>query len=122
MAWATTVDATQLVSITNTEQFFDTLVTLGPREIADCQVDVDFVVTPTDDMVVAVYTTVKESPDKWDKVPFFGLVVDKGNDPNILSFLVGPGVYKFRVGVAASGAVDTHTSADLSYKLDGVSA
>ena len=37
----------------------------------------------------------------------------------IISFLV-TGVYKFRVGVRRSGSTDTITSADLSYRKDGV--
>lgn len=122
MAWDSDTAATQLTSIAATEKFFSTVVTLTPREISHVQVDINFVSTPTDDMLVAVYTTLDDSSERWDLVPWISFVVDKAVDPNILSFNIGPGVYRWRVGVVASGATDTHTSADLSYRSDGVDA
>jgi hypothetical protein len=41
MAWGSDAAATQLTSIT-TEQFFDQVPTLNPRETAHVQVSVDF--------------------------------------------------------------------------------
>ncbi len=121
MAWGADTAMTQLTSITNIEQFFSTLVTLNPREIAHCQADINFVVTPTDDMILSVYTTLDAASEVWDDTPLLTFTIDKDTDPHQVSFVVGPGIYKFRIGVKASGATDTHTSADLSYRLDGVS-
>jgi hypothetical protein len=47
--------AAQLTGIT-TEQFFDQVPTLNPRETAHVQVSVDFPSSPTDHAIVAVYT------------------------------------------------------------------
>jgi hypothetical protein len=56
MAWGSDTAATQLTGIT-TEQFFDQVPTLNPRETAHLQVAVDFPASPTDHAIVAVYTT-----------------------------------------------------------------
>ena len=122
MAWDIDTAATQLTSIAGTEKFFSTVVTLTPRELSHVQVKIDFVSTPTDDMIVAVYTTLDTTSEVWDLIPWLSFVVDKAADPNIVSFNIGPGVYRWRVGVVRSGATDTHTSADLSYRSDGVDA
>jgi hypothetical protein len=119
MAWAAKNSSTQLTSIT-TEQFFDDLVTLNPREAAHCQVDVNFPATPTDNAIVSVYTTLDASSENWDDTPIAQFVVDKGTDPNAVSFTI-IGVYKFRVGVKRSGSTDTIASADFAFRTDGVS-
>jgi hypothetical protein len=59
MAWGSDTAATQLSSIT-TEQFFNQVPTLNPRETAHVQVSVDFPSSPTDHLLVAVYTTLDE--------------------------------------------------------------
>lgn len=118
MTWSGKTSATQLTSIT-TEQFFSTLVTLNPGESAHCQVDINPPATPTDYGVVSVYATLDDAAENWDDTPILAFQVDKALDPNAVSFLVS-GVYKFRVGVKRSGTTDTITSADFSYRLDGV--
>jgi hypothetical protein len=47
MAWGSDTAATQLTSIT-TEQFFNQVPTLNPRETAHVQVSVDFPGSPTE--------------------------------------------------------------------------
>lgn len=121
MAWGSKTSATQLTSITTTEQFFDETPQLNPRETAHVEVEVDFQSTPTDGVVVSVYGTLDATSESWDDEPLMQFKVDEGTDPNKVSFLVS-GVYKFRVGVAASDGADTHTSADMSFRKDGVSA
>lgn len=118
MAWTSETSATQLTSIT-TEQFFSTTPTLTPRELAHCKVKIDFPGTPTDHGVVSVYGSLDGS--NWDNTPLMQFTVDNGIDPNQVSFVV-MGIYQFRVGVKRSGSTDTLTSADFSYRLDGVSA
>ena len=118
MAWSTETTATQLTSITSTEQFFDVAPVSTPGESYVVEVDVNFVVTPTDDMIVALYGTLAATPD-WDDTPIQEWVVDKDTDPNKISFVVS-GLYKWRVGCRAGGATDTQTSADLGYREDNV--
>jgi hypothetical protein len=119
MAWGSKTNATQLTSVT-TEQFFSTVVTLNPGERAHVQVSCDFPATPTDHLLVAVYTTLDDSTENWDDVPFLEFSIDNAIDQSSIAFLV-EGVYKFRVGVRRSGSTDTITSADMSYRKDGVS-
>ena len=102
MAWGSDTAATQLSSIT-TEQFFNQIPTLNPRETAHCQVSVDFPGSPTDHVIVAVYTTLDDSSEVWDIIPMMEFLIQNTTDPNRISFLV-TGVYKFRVGVR----VDRH--------------
>ena len=112
MAWGSDTAATQLTSIT-TEQFFNQVPTLNPRETAHVQVSVDFPSSPTDHAIVAVYTTLDDTSEVWDLIPMMEFLIENTTDPNRISFLV-TGVYKFRVGVRRSGSTDTITSADLS--------
>ncbi len=119
MAWGSKTSATQLTAIT-TEQFFDELITLNPRELTHVQVDVDFPGSPTDDCIIALYGTLDDRSEDWDDTPFREIAVSKDTDPNAVSFTVG-GVYKFRIGARRSGSTDTFASADMSYRKDGVS-
>lgn len=118
MAWGSETNATQLTSIT-TEQFFSTLISLNPGETAVVQVSVDFPTTPTDDAIVGCYATLDDTSEVWDVVPFYEARLRNDNDPNRLTLAVRD-VYKFRVGVRRSGSTDTLTSADLSYRKNGV--
>ena len=104
-----------------TEQFFNQVPTLNPRETAHVQVSVDFPGSPTDHAIVAVYTTLDDTSEVWDLIPMMEFLIENTTDPNRISFLV-TGVYKFRVGVRRSGSTDTITSADLSLRKDGVNA
>ena len=108
MAWGSDTAATQLTSIT-TEQFFNQVPTLNPRETAHVQVSVDFPSSPTDHALVAVYTTLDDTSEVWDIIPMMEFLIENTTDPNRISFLV-TGVYKFRVGVRRSGSTDTITS------------
>lgn len=120
MAWGSKTSATQLTSIT-TEQFFDAPISLNPQETAHVEVEANPPTTPTDDLIVAVYGTLDASSESWDETPIMEFLIDKDIDPNKASFLVS-GYYKVRVGVRRSGSTDTYTSADMSYRKDGVGA
>lgn len=119
MAWGADTASTQLTNVT-TEQFFSQTPQLNPGELAHCQVDVNFPVSPTDDAVIAVYGTLDATAENWDDTPILEFIIDNGTDPSAKSFLVS-GVYKFRVGVRRSGSTDTITSADMSHRVNGVS-
>ena len=118
MAWGSDTASTQLTSIT-TEQFFSQTPQLNPGELAHCQVTVDFPTTPTDNAIISVYTTLDDTSENWDDVPWMQFTLLNDTDPNSVSFLV-QGVYKFRVGVQRDGSTDTLTSADMSHRVDGV--
>lgn len=117
MAWGSKDTATQLTTV-STEQFFDDTPTLTPGELAHVQIVGNSSGT-TDNLIIAVYTTLDDSTENWDTVPFLELELDctDGAD-NDVSFLVA-GVYRFRVGVRRSGSTDTFT-ADMAHRLDGV--
>lgn len=120
MAWGTKVSATQLTSIT-TEQYFSQTPTLNPGELHHCEVEYNPVGSPTDDLVVSVYATLDASAENWDDTPIMQFTISKAIDPNKASFVI-TGVYKYRIGVKRSGTTDTITSADFSYRANGVSA
>lgn len=69
---------------------------------------------------MSVYGTLDASTENWDDTPFVVFQIDKAIDPNKVAFVIKD-VYKFRVGVKRSGSTDTITSADFSYRLNGVS-
>lgn len=122
MSWGSKQTATQLTSIT-TEQFFAfsavTLITLNPGESAQCQVAVDFPTTPVDDAVISVYATLDTSTPTYDITPFIQFRLSRLTDPNSATFNVSD-VQGFRVGIKRSGTSTTFTSADLSYKKNGL--
>ena len=76
---------------------------------------------PTDHAIIAVYTTLDDTPEVWDLIPMMEFLIENTTDPNRISSQV-TGVYKFRVGVRRSGSTDTITSADMSLRRDGVNA
>lgn len=119
MAWSSDTAATQLTSIT-TEQFFDVSPTFSPGEWAHVQVSVDWPAAPVDDIFIACYSTLDDSSEVWDLVPLFQIRLSRLVDPNIISFIVRE-VYRFRVGVRRTGTTTTITSADLSYRTNGIS-
>lgn len=121
MAWSSAA-ATQLTSITNTEQTFQFSGSpdrdLNPGETAHVQIEFDPVGSPTDNLEVRIYT----SPDggtTYDVTPFLAWVILNDDDPNASSITLA-GVRTFKVAVAATGATDTHTSADCTVAVDGV--
>ncbi len=120
MPWGGKTNATQLTSIT-TEVFFDQTPQLNPRELCHCEVEYNPVGVPTDNLVVAVYGTLDAAAENWDDTPLMQFEIDNAIDPNKVSFVI-MGIYKFRIGVQRSGSTDTITSADFSYRKDGVNA
>jgi hypothetical protein len=117
MAWGSkNTDATQLTSITDTEQFFDEEVTLGPKEVAHVQIEIDFGGT-TDDAIISVYGTLDDATEDWDTQPIQSVRYPVALTDGFVSLLVH-GVYRFRIGVKSAGSTDTITDADMSYRLD----
>ena len=64
----------------------------------------------TDDLIVAVYTTLDASSEVWDDQSFFSFsVTPTGVALERIPFVVS-GVYKFRIGCLSSGATDVYTA------------
>jgi hypothetical protein len=84
MAWGSDTAATQLTGIT-TEQFFNQVPTLNPRETAHVQVSVDFPTSPTDHAIVAVYTTLDNTSEVFDLIPMMVFLIENTTDPNRIS-------------------------------------
>jgi hypothetical protein len=121
MAWSNQ-SATQLTNIT-TEQFFSfggsTHVAMNPGETHHLQVKMNPPASPTDDMVVSVYS----SPDggtTYDDTPFIQFSVSRTPDPDRASVSIS-GIRGYKVGVKRSGSTDTITDADAILAKDGVS-
>ena len=118
MSWGAEQSATQLTTISDTEQIFDTKPALNPGELCHVTIDVDMAATPTDDLIVRVYTSLDGT--NYDDTPYIEFTISKDTDPNQRSFVIS-GIYQFQVAVLSTGSTDDHTSADMSYRLDGVS-
>jgi hypothetical protein len=80
MAWGSDTAATQLTSIT-TEQYFNQVPTLNPRETTHVQVSVDFPGSPTDHAIVAVYTTLDDTSEVWDLILMMEFLIENTTDP-----------------------------------------
>lgn len=119
VGWSALDAATQLTSIAATEKFFDDEPNADPNVTVDVEIDSDFVSTPTDDMLISVYGTLDGGTD-YDDTPRLQLRADNGTDPNQVGFQTF-GIFQYRVGVVASGATDTHTSADMNNRLGTMS-
>lgn len=118
MAWGNKTNATQLTAITTTEKFFSQTPTLNPGEVHHVEVEANPPATPTDNLKVSVYATLDVTSENWDDTPRLVFLIDKGTDPNKVSFIIS-GIYKYRVGVVVDGATDTYVS-DMSFRADGV--
>lgn len=123
MSWGSKTSATQLTSITATEQFFSfggsTLLTLNPGESADVQVSVTWPGSPVDDAIVSVYGTLDASTPTYDLTPYMQMRVPRSPSPDVMSFIVSD-LYGFRIGIKRSGSTTTITSADCSYRKNGL--
>ena len=75
------------------------------KEGAHVIVEVDFDSTPTDDVKVKLYGSLDGTD--WDDTPMAEQTIDKGTDPNQVSFIVRDVAY-FRLGFQQTGATDSH--------------
>lgn len=68
-------------------------------------VEIDFDVTPTDDVRVKIYGSLDGST--YDNVPLFSQLVSRTLDPSRITLIVRD-VLHFRVGVVQTGSTDSH--------------
>lgn len=98
-------------------------ITLNPGEACELQVRVDFQATPTEGLIVNVYTTLDDSAETWDNQPYQSFLVPHNNptaDPKAMTVIIS-GPYKFCLGYQ-TGGTDTHTFVYAKYRKDGISA
>lgn len=117
MSWTSKAQIGTDLAATDTEVFSDA-VTLKSDETAHVQVDCDFASTPTDDLEIRVYTTLDATSESWDTMTFAdAITLVNTTDPGRVGLTV-TGVYKFRIGVKASGSTDEHT-VQVYYRTNG---
>lgn len=68
-------------------------------------VEVDFDLTPTDNVKVKVYGS--SDGINYDDTPLYEFTIDKGTDPHQVSFIVKD-LLHFRLGFQQDGATDSH--------------
>ncbi len=119
MAWNDEVDATQLTTISNVIQWFASTIQTNPGELAHVRIDYDPVTTPTDDLTFHIRRSLDGTD--WDDEDFMSGTIPNDNDPNQISLDLAGG-YEWRIGVQSTGTTDDHTSADMSYRKDGINA
>ena len=64
----------------------------------------------TDDLIVAIYTTLDASSEVWDDEPFMKFSITPSGVALERHAFVVSGVYKFRIGCLSSGATDTYAA------------
>ena len=72
------------------------------------EVDVDGGAGPTDDLIVAIYTSLDDTSEVWDDEPFFEQTITPADLDLDRHPLVVSGIYKFRIGCLSSGATNTY--------------
>lgn len=115
MAWGSKQTATQLTGINATEQFFDVTPSLLATDSVHIQIESTGTPGGTDGLDIKVYSTLDDATEKWDTVPITSMQLSDDSDGESVSIVLS-GIYKFRVGVASSGATDTHV-ADLACRI-----
>jgi hypothetical protein len=121
MAWQSSIQtATELTSIANTIQWFDNVIDLNPGELVACQVEVTLSGS-TDVASVHVRSTLEDTNINFDTEDVLAFTIPSGSEPARKSFMLS-GMYRARIGIQSTGATDTHQTASLSYRSDGVNA
>ena len=97
------------VSLTGTTEIFSSNVDLETNGYDGTHIfiNIDFVATPTDNVIVAVYGSLDGV--NYDNLPISELEIDKAVDPSNFSLIIRD-VANFRVGLKQSGNTDTHVA------------
>jgi len=105
-SWGSESTIMDTVSVTTGSSSSDVdLETLG-YEGAHVTVDADFPSTPTDNLIVEVLASLDGT--NYDDTALFGFTIDKGTDPNQVSFVVKD-VAHFKLYCKRDGSTDTIT-------------
>ena len=115
--WGSLQDLGSLTSLTTTEQFFTEIdLSSDPTQWAHAEVEYDPPSSPTDKLIVSVYTSLDDSGENWDDQPIMSFVIDNTPDPNKRSFTLAD-FYKYRIGVKMDGATDTTGTVNAAYRV-----
>lgn len=113
VTWGAKTALTTQTAINNTTEEFlhgsGLGITLATGLSCHVQLEVDNEAgSVTDDLLVAIYTTLDDSSAVWDDVAFMSFAhTPAGIALERVAFIVS-GVYHFRIGVLSSGATDTY--------------
>lgn len=109
--WATqaqiegTGDGYTTLSGTTEEFSADVDLETNGYEGSHVRVEVDFDVSPTDNVICNIYASLDGTD--YDDTPIFSIELDQGTDPNQITIVVKD-VAHFRVGLVQTGATDSH--------------
>jgi hypothetical protein len=105
-SWGNETTIMNAVSVTTGSWSNDVDLETNGYEGAHVIVDADFPASPTDNLVVEVRASLDGS--NYDDTSLFSLTIDKGTDPNQVSFIVRD-VAHFKLYCKRDGSTDTIT-------------
>ncbi len=105
-SWGSETTIMNAVSVTTGSWSDDVDLETNGYEGAHVIVDVDFPASPTDNLIVEVRASLDGT--NYDDTALFSFTVDKGSDPNQVSFIVKD-VAHFNLYCKRSGSTDTIT-------------
>lgn len=110
VAWGTKTSLGSQTAINNTVEEFLNTVDMSAALQAHIQLEVDNESgTVTDALIVNVYTTLDDSSEDWDEVPFMSFTVLPTVVTAVDTSFVVSGVYRFRIGLLSTGATNAYT-------------
>ena len=104
--WQAAVTIINGVAVTTGTNSIDVDLETNGFEGSHVIVEADFPGGPTDNLIVQVHASLDGT--NYDDTPMFSFVIDKGTDPNQVSFIVKD-VAHFRLTVLRDGSTDTIT-------------
>ena len=104
--WSSETTIMNAVSVTTGSWSDDVDLETNGYEGAHLTVDADFPASPTDNLIVEVRASLDGT--NYDDTPLFGFKIDKGTDPNQVSFIVKD-VAHFKLYCKRDGSTDTIT-------------
>ncbi len=112
VTWGSDTALTTQTAIDNsTEEFLGTIdLASGLSAHIQLEIDNEDGSTVTDDLIVAIYTTLDASTEVWDDNPFMTFTITPAAVALERQSFVVSGVYKFRIGCLSSGATDTYAA------------
>ena len=107
LAWINAAGSASYDTLSGTTEEYTSAVDMVTNGYlgAHVEVDLNFDATPTDNLIINVWTSLDGST--WSDIAANSITVDNGTDPAQLGFVVEGWAY-FRIGVVQDGSTDTH--------------
>lgn len=107
LAWINAAGSGSFDTLAGTTEEFTSAVDMATNGYvgAHVVVDLNFDATPTDDMIINLYSSLDGST--WDDIPVSQVRIDNANDPGQISIKID-GLAQWRIGVVQTGSTDTH--------------